>query len=791
VTRYHRADPQDAARVTKTVYADGGEIRITYNPDGTVATRTDQREWTTTYTYDDMGRVASETVSPETVPGTQSITYDYDALGRPIEIVDDNGDDETATVEYEYNWQEASTNQILKEKQTLGSEPTQVVERRMDALGRTTLLTYPGPSGKRLQVDISWDSIPRACSIWSGEDRMVTYGYSGAYLSERMFGSNGALTGHGTHDSFGRLSYYGYLTNTYDDLALIQNTYDFASNLERRADQLNEDWEQRYDYDDLHRLIYAEEGPPEETELRSWTWDDSATSGDNKLDHLGNWVQSEKTVGENSVTDLRQHDRANQIVTRDVARTPVAITYDAASNLATMERYIGENLETWTFTYDFRNRLVKAKNTTDGTEARYLYDGLNRRVKNTVEKVLDSPPDTRYNYSGWQVLEELEFDDIAEEWNLTRQYIYGTQYIDEIVAAVNDPGEQDETIMNYMQDANYNVIGIVDEEGGVKERCNYAPYGDITITDANYLSRTESAAGNTLTFQGRRLDTETGLYYYRNRYYSPDLGRFMQRDPLGYVDGMNLYEFVGGRVTVAVDPMGLTPITFGSPWYDDVLLSPLPEPTHEACSAAEVFAELDKYLRQSLISAIESYEYIDFRNCDDDITGIQLSSDEKQMLQNGMRNACQRFETVLDMLESPPRYAHRVAYVGLFGSNRSKNQKLLRKAFDRSCGKGKIILVCECKCRETEGEPVYSWYTPHYGLGGRIHICDEFLKQGYGSVVRKFIHELTHYGGSKDPDPVTGYISPEWKNAHNFESWIYTETLPDRIDEWFHNTLVP
>jgi len=46
-----------------------------------------------------------------------------------------------------------------------------------------------------------------------------------------------------------------------------------------------------------------------------------------------------------------------------------------------MERFAGENLETWTFTYDYRNRLVKAKNTTDGTEARYLYDGLNRRVK--------------------------------------------------------------------------------------------------------------------------------------------------------------------------------------------------------------------------------------------------------------------------------------------------------------------------------------------------------------------------------------------------------------------------
>ena len=59
---------------------------------------------------------------------------------------------------------------------------------------------------------------------------------------------------------------------------------------------------------------------------------------------------------------------------------------------------------------------------------------------------------------------------------------------------------------------------------------------------------------NTLAFQGRRwdrLDAEFGVYY-RNRYYSPLLGRFMQRDPAGYQDGINLYAFGTG-----VGPFGL------------------------------------------------------------------------------------------------------------------------------------------------------------------------------------------------------------------------------------------
>jgi RHS repeat-associated protein len=74
------------------------------------------------------------------------------------------------------------------------------------------------------------------------------------------------------------------------------------------------------------------------------------------------------------------------------------------------------------------------------------------------------------------------------------------------------------------------------------EKVKYDPYGQPTFStdagaDATWWTNddttdTSSSIGNTLTFQGRRLDTETGLYYFRNRYYSPTLGRFVQRDPL-------------------------------------------------------------------------------------------------------------------------------------------------------------------------------------------------------------------------------------------------------------------
>jgi RHS repeat-associated protein len=77
--------------------------------------------------------------------------------------------------------------------------------------------------------------------------------------------------------------------------------------------------------------------------------------------------------------------------------------------------------------------------------------------------------------------------------------------------------------------------------------------------DADGLSDVDNALGH----QGLHLDTESALYYNRNRYFSPALGRFIQRDPLGYIDGMNQYEYIGDSPSGSQDPAG-TSRSFGN-----------------------------------------------------------------------------------------------------------------------------------------------------------------------------------------------------------------------------------
>jgi len=112
-----------------------------------------------------------------------------------------------------------------------------------------------------------------------------------------------------------------------------------------------------------------------------------------------------------------------------------------------------------------------------------------------------------------------------------------------------------------------NVIALSNANGQIVEGYAYSVFGGVIVNrtagpDGDWLTpdgqtASQSAYGNPYLFTGREFEPETGLYYYRARYYDPAIGRFLQSDPIGYAGGMNLYAYVSNNPANFTDPLGL------------------------------------------------------------------------------------------------------------------------------------------------------------------------------------------------------------------------------------------
>lgn len=204
--------------------------------------------------------------------------------------------------------------------------------------------------------------------------------------------------------------------------------------------------------------------------------------------------------------------------------------------------------------------------------ATYEYDGLGCRIQKTVGETTD---DYYYDES-WQVLETRRGGDPDP----LDQYVWDVRYVDAPVVRFHDGNtdddldggsEEGDNTLYYTTDANWNVTALVDAAtGAVVERYMYDAYGKVTILDGTTGGQTEwatdadqiSDVANDILFAGYRFNSETGLYHVRNRQYHPTLGRWIERDPAGYLDGPNLYTYCRASPNGGTDPFGLTQYTW-------------------------------------------------------------------------------------------------------------------------------------------------------------------------------------------------------------------------------------
>jgi RHS repeat-associated protein len=137
---------------------------------------------------------------------------------------------------------------------------------------------------------------------------------------------------------------------------------------------------------------------------------------------------------------------------------------------------------------------------------------------------------------------------------MDKQYVWGVRYIDELVCRDDVTPQR----LYAMQDANFNLTSISDTSGSVVERYLFDPYGTRTIMNASWSVISVSAYDWVVGHQGLMHDEEDGLVFDRRRYINPVMGRFMTHDPIGYRDGLNLYEYERSNPADLIDPFGLT-----------------------------------------------------------------------------------------------------------------------------------------------------------------------------------------------------------------------------------------
>ena len=543
----------DLERLFRVTRADGSIERFRFDADDNIIERTDSNGLRILYTVDALKRrtavdLDAGQLDPSFPYPADAETFErhvYDGLGRLVRQVSNacSVDAKFDSLGRAYEDQVAFTTPFPAPAGLL------TLRRDFDLLSNRTDLQHP--SGRSLRYE--YDALNRVRLItnvsngtgYPGSGALAAqysvagFQYRGLRLARAAFGNN--AVSEWAYDGAGRIVSIRHQAANLD--VEIQQLFDGAGNRRYEAEYPAAGAEnaRRFAFDSLHHVTVDRRTSiarvnPVPLEPPPAPLPPSALTGQRMIDLAIGTLETDAVN-----FTYRYDDLGNRLEERRPGRAPVVLIPNALNQIASMDGTLmrfdlngnliddGERA----YQYNYRNQLTEARlKSTNSELARLVYDATGR-----LAAIREGAQTLHFINDGLNVVEEYTAAGVA------RQYVYpgGIDRRCQIVAAGRE--------WWFHCDVLGSTRWLSDSLGQVAANAAFAydAFGNATAGISHE---------NQYLFAGRRLLRPAGIYDMRARQYSPRLGRFLQRDPKGFVDGPNLYLYAGNNPVTMVDLMG-------------------------------------------------------------------------------------------------------------------------------------------------------------------------------------------------------------------------------------------